>query len=121
MRETIIVTVEAPDENAGKITEAVSFALGYPENYPYDVDASEWDVTVASTPTVEQVFDRLWNAADDFESGVLMSLLITAGLIWECTASQDSGYACGTRNDESAETCEECGAPRPAREEREEG
>lgn len=98
MRKAVLVTVEeAPDEDA------------------------EWDITVASTPTVEQVFDRLWDAAGSFESGVLMDLLITAGLIWECKSPQGSGYTCGYRNDESRETCEDCGAPRPAQEEKEEG
>jgi hypothetical protein len=64
----------------------------------------------------ELTFNRIWDVADDFEADVLTSLLLKAGLLWECARRGEDGHACGYRNDESARECEDCGAPRPARE-----
>jgi hypothetical protein len=45
--QVITVTVTAPGGTTG-ILEAIEYALDYPQNYPDDVDISDWDIAVTS-------------------------------------------------------------------------
>lgn len=47
MKKAITITVTAPEEDAEKVIPAIEHALNDAMNYPWDVDATEWDVLVA--------------------------------------------------------------------------
>jgi hypothetical protein len=46
MKTVIVVTVTAPDDTQG-VTDAIAYALDWPDHYPDEVDTSDWDVQVS--------------------------------------------------------------------------
>lgn len=62
----------------------------------------------------ESELARLFKAcAQDHHYQVLEELCFTAGLLWRCNAATEEFDGCGYNNNEDAELCADCGAPRP--------
>jgi hypothetical protein len=61
---------------------------------------------------------RMFDVAEDHELAMLDEVAERAGLIWICRdpgpGGDHPGEGCGYSNDEDAERCQGCGAPRPA-------
>jgi hypothetical protein len=69
METTITVTVTTPDGTTG-VTDAISYVLDNPLNYPDDTDVPEWDVSISE------------RAAGPLQEGVDSVLATVAGTVF---------------------------------------